>query len=141
MPSQPAQLMKSADRTDGKLAFASSPPDLKALLGPPPLLDGEDAGAYDALYEKIRATVAPCDVLDEIWARDVVDNFWETLRLRRLKVRLMQTFAHQGLGTLLWPLTGTLNNRDLVSGWARREPAASKAVDGQAGFDQDAIAA
>jgi hypothetical protein len=51
-----------------------SPPDLKSLLGPPPLLDGEDAGAYDALYRHIRTAVAPRDVLEEIWARNVVDN-------------------------------------------------------------------
>jgi hypothetical protein len=69
---------------------ASSPRDLKSLLGPPLLLEGEDAGAYDALYGHIRTAVAPRDVLEEIWARDVVDNLWEMLRLKRLKVSLMR---------------------------------------------------
>jgi len=54
-------------------ASASSRPDLKALLGPPPLLDGEDASAFDAYYEEIRSTVAPRDYLGEIWVREVGD--------------------------------------------------------------------
>jgi hypothetical protein len=121
-----------------------SPPDLKSLLGPPPLLDGEDAGAYDALYGHIRTAVAPRDVLEEIWARDVVDNLWETLRLRRLKVMFMRASAHEGLGRLLSPLTNGILERGLVSRWAARERAAINKVDGllkQAGLDQEAIAA
>ena len=123
---------------------ASSPPDLRFLLGPPPLLDGEDAGAYDALYGHIRTAVAPRDVLEEIWARDVVDNVWETLRLRRLKVKLMRASAHEGLDRLLRPLTGEYYNNDLANGWAGRERAAINKVDRllkQAGLDQEAIAA
>ena len=85
---------------------APSPPDLKALLGPPPLLDGEDADAYDALYRQIRTAIAPRDFIEEIWARDFVDNLWETLRLRRLKVNLMRASAHEGLERLLGPRTG-----------------------------------
>ena len=87
---------------------ASSPPDLKSLLGPPPLLEGEESGAYDALYGQIRTAVAPRDVLEEIWARDVIDNLWETLRLRRLKVSFMRASAHEGVarfwarGQLFW---------------------------------------
>ena len=69
-----------------KLELVASPsllPDLKVLLGPPQFLDGEDASAFDALYEKIRSAVAPRDVLEEMWAWDVVVIFWETFRLRR----------------------------------------------------------
>ena len=109
----------------------------------PPLLDGEDAGAYDALYGQIRTAVAPRDVLEEIWARDVVDNLWETLRLRRLKVSLMRASAHEGVARLLGPRT-TILERGLVGRWAARERAAINKVDGllkQAGLDQEAIAA
>jgi hypothetical protein len=127
---------------------ASSPPDLKSLLGPPPLLEGEDAGAYDALYGQIRTAVAPRDVLEEIWARDVIDNLWETLRLRRLKVRFMRAAAHEGLASLLHPLRNDILNfgldRSLADRWAGRELAAINEVDGllkEAGLDQEAIAA
>jgi hypothetical protein len=122
---------------------ASSPPDLRFLLGPPPLLEGEDADAYDALYGQIRTAVAPRDVLEEIWARDVIDNLWETLRLRRLKVSFMRASAHEGVARLLGPRT-TILERGLVGRWAARERAAINKVDGllkQAGLDQEAIAA
>jgi hypothetical protein len=112
------------------------------------VLDGEDAGAYDALYGHIRTAVAPRDVLEEIWARDVIDNLWETLRLRRLKVRFMRASAHEGLASLLRPLRNDILNfgldRSLADRWAGRERAAINEVDGlleQAGLDQEAIAA
>jgi hypothetical protein len=72
-------------------------PDIRGLLGPPPLLEGEDPAAYDALYERVKAAVEPGDALEEIWARDVVDLIWETLRLRRLKVKFLNGYANEGL--------------------------------------------
>jgi hypothetical protein len=58
------------------------PTDLQSLFGPVPLLAGEDASAYEALKGQIRAAVAPKDVIEEIWVRDVLDLLWETMRLR-----------------------------------------------------------
>ena len=130
-----------------KLEVAPStptPPDLKALLGPPPLLDGEDADVFDALYNHIRSAIAPRDFIEEICARDFVDYLWETLRLRRLKVKLIKASAHEGLERLLRPLTGSIFNNQLVEAWARCEPAATKEVDAllkQAGLDKEAVAA
>jgi hypothetical protein len=60
--------MPSAKR---QLETASAPSvgrgDLQALLGPAPLLEGEDADAYHALYGHIRAAVEPKDAIGEIW--------------------------------------------------------------------------
>ena len=58
-------------------------------LAPRPLLDGEDRAAYDALLKQITTIVKPADVIEEILVRDIVDLVWEGLRLRRLKVALM----------------------------------------------------
>ncbi len=55
---------------------------------------------------RIRSAVAPNDIIEEIWARDVLDLLWETLRLRRLKAKLMRAAAHERLDELLRPLTG-----------------------------------
>lgn len=85
MPQDPAPLANAAEPTDGAPTLVSSQTDMKALLGPPPLLDGENVGAYDALCDRIRSEIAPRDVFEEIWARDLVDNLWLTLRLRRPK--------------------------------------------------------
>jgi hypothetical protein len=113
-------------------------------LGPAPLLEGEDASAYEALNGRIRSAVAPNDIIEEIWARDVLDLLWETMRLRRLKAKLMRAAAHEGLNELLRPLTGSWLNDELVNGWARRDEKSVKKVDAllkQAGLDQEAIAA
>jgi hypothetical protein len=118
--------------------------DLQSLLGPAPLLEGEDASAYEALKSLIRAAVAPKDVIEEIWVRDVLDLLWETMRLRRLKAKLMRAVAHKGLEELLRPLTGSWLNDELVNGWARRDRESAKEVNAllkHAGLDQEAIAA
>jgi hypothetical protein len=52
-----------------------------ALFGPPLLLEGEDAAAYDRLVARIVAAVKPVDV---------VSLEWEVLRLRRLKWSLIR---------------------------------------------------
>ena len=119
-------------------------PDPQSLFGPAPLLEGEDASAYEALKGRIRSAVAPNDIIEEIWARDVLDLLWETLRLRQLKAKLMRAAAHEGLDELLRPLTGILEHQDLSNGWARRDEKSVKKVDAllkQAGLDQEAIAA
>ena len=121
-----------------------SPPDLTALMGPPPLIDGEDGGAFEALYRRIDEAVAPRDALEEIWVRDIVDNLWETLRLRRIKSNLMRSSAHEGLERVITPLTELYVRSDLVKGWARREPQTVKEVEkliDKAGLAPDAIAA
>ncbi len=123
---------------------AEPPTDLQSLFGPAPLLAGEDARAYEALKGQIRAAVAPTDVIEEIWVRDVLDLLWETMRLRRLKAKLMQAAAHEGLDELLRPLTEILEHQDLSNGWARRDARSVKKVDAllqQAGLDPEAIAA
>src|SRR5262249_43332616 len=68
-----------------------------ALFGPPPLIEGEDAAAYDQLLARICAAVKPVDVIDEMFTADVVSLEWEVLRLRRLKWSLIRA---RGLGAL-----------------------------------------
>lgn len=115
---------------------------LRALLGPPPLLEGEDFAAYTTLHDRIIAAVEPKDALEEIWIRDVVDLLWETLRLRRLKMDLMASAAHQGLDRLLTPLVEWSRRKRLVEGWAIRDRDAVrevKSIIGEAGLDERAI--
>jgi hypothetical protein len=53
--------------------------------GPPPLIEGEDAAAYDELLVRISAAVKPADILEDIWVREIVDLVWSAFRLRRFK--------------------------------------------------------
>jgi hypothetical protein len=115
-----------------------------ALFGPAPLLEGEDAGAYDELLTGVSSTVMPADILEEIWVREIVDLVWEGFRLRRLKVELMTTAAHEGVKETLTPLVGWSDADDLANAWAARNPRALKRVEkilASAGRTMDAVMA
>ena len=72
-----------------------------ALFGPPPLIEGEDAAAYDQLLARICAAVKPVDVIDEMFIADVVSLEWEVLRLRRLKWSLIRARGLEALEDFL----------------------------------------
>jgi hypothetical protein len=72
-----------------------------ALFGPPPLIDGEDAAAYEQLLARICEAVKPVDIIDEMFIADVVPSEWEVLRLRRLKWSLIRAPALEALENLL----------------------------------------
>jgi hypothetical protein len=72
-----------------------------ALFRPPPLIEGEDAAAYDQLLARIFAAVKPVDVIDEMFTADIVSLEWEVLRLRRLKWSLIRARALGALEELL----------------------------------------
>jgi hypothetical protein len=117
--------------------------DLESLLGPPPLLEGEDVAAYHTLKIRIFAAVKPEDAIEGMWVRDILDLLWETVRLRRLKAKLMRVAAHEGLEKLLRPLV-PFPSFDLIPRWSRRDPEAVREVKQileQAGLDEEAIAA
>ena len=59
------------------------------LFGPPPILEGEDARAYNEMLDRVFRAIAPTDFIEEIWARDLVDVTWEMFRYRRLLAALM----------------------------------------------------
>ena len=75
------------------------------FLGPLPLLEGEDRVAYLGLLEEVRRQVAPKDVIEQIYVRDVVDLTWELMRARRLKVGLL----HKGQVAAIKRLLPSLN--------------------------------
>ena len=72
-----------------------------ALFGPPPLIEGEDAAAYNQLLARVCAAVKPVDIIDEIFIADVVPSEWEVLRLRRLKWSLIRAPALEALADFL----------------------------------------
>jgi hypothetical protein len=98
-------------------------------FGPAPLIEGEDAGAYDELLVRISAAVRPADIFEEIWVRDIVDLVWEAFRLRRLKACLMTVGARKALAHGLSPLVGWAQADGLARSWAARAPGALAAVE------------
>ncbi len=94
------------------------------LLGPPPVILGEDASKFEELHARITAAVKPREAIEEIWVRDIVDLTWEVLRLRRLKASLLLTCAHAGLVRVLKPLVESTQAEQLAAAWAKRDAAA-----------------
>ena len=53
---------------------SANPPPVRpaadlAFFAPPPLIEGEDTGAYDDLLARISGAIKPSDILEEIWVR------------------------------------------------------------------------
>jgi hypothetical protein len=65
-------------------------PELWAIFGPPQLLEGEDADAYDELLAQVCAAVKPVDMIEKMFVVDVVSLEWELLRWRRLKLSILR---------------------------------------------------
>jgi hypothetical protein len=72
-----------------------------SLFGPPPVLEGEDAAAYDELFAHICAAVKPVDVIDRIFVNDIAYLQWDILRLRRLKTSLIRRLGSEALKEFL----------------------------------------
>ena len=114
-------------------AIVARSKDAQALLGRPPLVRGEDGDAYGELLARVQAAVAPKDVLEEFWVRDVVDLSWEAVRLRRMKANLITAATYKALERVLAPIVDrepadgfslVLEERPshrLAGGWYRRE--------------------
>jgi hypothetical protein len=130
---------------EGHRIVAPLEPELQEIFGPPPLYEGESEESYNHLHDRVRSAVLPEDVIEEIWVRDIVDLFWETLRLRRLKAKLMDAASSKGLERVLATLETDYFARDqLVKGWANGRADARKQVNQllkKAGHDKAIIEA
>ena len=94
------------------------------LLGPPPVIAGEDPNEFNELLDRVRADAKPKDMIEEILVRDFVDLVWDIRRLRRLKANLLQDNSHEGVGRLLLAradMAGMLEVDELSRKWAKRQ--------------------
>jgi hypothetical protein len=92
---------KSESKTEIAAARVPGQAQRLSLFGPPLLLEGEDAAAYDELLGRICAAVRPADVIDEMFIADIGCLEWEVLRWRRLKRTLMQEIGLKALENFL----------------------------------------
>jgi hypothetical protein len=93
--------MSRKSKSETEIAAVPGQVQRLALFGPPLLLEGEDAAAYDQLLARICAAVKPVDIIDEIFIADVASLEWEVLRWRRLKWTLMQETGLKALENFL----------------------------------------
>jgi hypothetical protein len=66
------------------------PPELDALLDPPPVLDKDDAESHQLTFMGFAHVVQPRDFIEWIYVRDAADHRCEVTWLRRLKTRLVR---------------------------------------------------
>jgi DNA polymerase III delta prime subunit len=71
------------------------------LFGPPPLLAGEDAAAYEELHAGIHAAENPIDTVDAIYVAEAASSAWEAQRWNRLKTSLIRGYQIKALEKLL----------------------------------------
>ena len=119
--------MKKMEDTIPATVNSETKPTRLPEFGPPPLIPGEDEAAYDALFVQISKAVKPRDFLEQMWVHDTVDLFWGVLRYRRLKAKLLNVRAHEGLRKLSFD-HGIPVRQQTVQAWARRDADAVKEV-------------
>jgi hypothetical protein len=59
------------------------------LLGPAPVVEGEDAARYHRLLVDMAKILQPLDVVDWILLKDFIDNQWELMRYRQAQADLI----------------------------------------------------
>jgi hypothetical protein len=96
-------------------------------FGWPPLIGGEDPGEYKEILDRITAAVKPVDGIEEMLIDDVVELFWDCLRLRRLRASYLDAKTHLGLESVLRQLVS--NPQQLAQAWQKNEPKVRKDVE------------
>jgi hypothetical protein len=68
----------------------SVPPDIQALFGDPPLLSTEDPARYRDMLDRFAESIAPRNIIEWLYVKDVADLSWEIARLRRYRALLIE---------------------------------------------------
>ncbi len=79
-----AQTERSAP-AGGSTAEPLIPDEMNSLFDQRPLIKGEQAEDYEQLLAGLIAEVDPKGMTEWVWVKDLADNIWESLRLRRIK--------------------------------------------------------
>jgi hypothetical protein len=68
----------------------SVPPHIRALFGDPPLLSTEDPNLYWEMFDRFAESIAPRNIIEWLWVKDIVDLCWEIARLRRYRAQQIE---------------------------------------------------
>jgi hypothetical protein len=78
------------------------PKDTAALFGYAPILKTEDDEIYWNCMKRMAKCVETQDIIEWLWLKDVVDLSWEILRLRRLKIDLVEIDRDNRNASIEW---------------------------------------
>jgi hypothetical protein len=126
-----------------RVSLASNSP-LGDVFGKPPILHDEDVAVYDSLRQRVCQAIDPHDFIEELWARDVADLFWGSLRLRRLRIKLIEGAKTEGLKRLYQKLSGKWLADSFLAKWAAGDEEAVDHINtflAETGLDHEAIIA
>jgi len=70
--------------------FRCVPADIEALFGDPPLLSTEDPARYRDMLDRFAESIAPRNIIEWLWVKDVADLSWEIPRLRRYRALMIE---------------------------------------------------
>jgi hypothetical protein len=118
-----------------KVAKFSSQSDLREkidlVLGFPALLVGDDEDQFNRLEEALIGHIKPQDIIEEIWARDLVERSHDVLRLRRWKVQMIEVREAAGIRQALCNNISDPYSKDhyvITAGWMKKDPDSIKKV-------------
>jgi hypothetical protein len=106
------------------------------------LILGEDRQGYDELLAQVSRALAPRNVMEDVWIRDVVDLVWDIFRLRRIKANLLRVRARNAIREVISPLVR--DSWDLADKWSARDANAVSLVEAalkRAGMSMDTVMA
>ena len=69
-----------------------------------PLIDGETDVDFDAFRHACHADIKPKGITESIWVDDFIQYEWEILRLRRMRISILQSSRQDALCRLLHSL-------------------------------------
>src|SRR5688500_16280989 len=73
-------------------------------------------------------SIAPRDIIEDLWVFDLVDQTWETFRLRRVKATFLDATLHEGLADVLAPVLEQYQAMELANRWYARDRQATVEV-------------
>ena len=76
------------------------------LLGPPCLLPQEDGDAYHAIEGDFFKIIAPSNIIEAAWVRELTDGVWQERRLNQAKSASLKLGARQGYEATLNAILG-----------------------------------
>jgi hypothetical protein len=113
-------------------------------LGAQKLLPTEDPAEFNDFSQRVLQAIKPTDFIEELWTSDFIKLSWQLKRLERLKIEYLQSSAHIGLEKVIEHHVDSLQRRNFVGLWVRRDPEAISIVNdllAEYGLTDEAITA
>ncbi len=111
------------------------PEEVRALLGPSWIIEGEDPERYEELLAAVGAAVQPKDLIDWLLVKDIVALTWEIQRTRWQRDSLMRMARKDAMETILSSVLPEVETDDeddasqLALDWLNGDTKATKRVD------------